>query len=253
LLPLLRRRGDLWRLQWALFESALPAVARAEWDAAVACIDEAMAVNREAGYGDYTAWFIAHRGWVERLRGRPDEAVRHGRAAVEIASRARHPWWLAAANALLATTLLETGAVGEAVALLEAGLAEADRSGTEAYRLRCLGPLAEATGRLDVVTRASELLGRVAAPSGAAWLAGADAYLGVARAWLARGEPARALDAVGPLLRAAERNHWSAVVDAAGAVAERCARHDGDGCNGTATTAFRLAGASRHDGPAQEP
>jgi DNA-binding SARP family transcriptional activator/tetratricopeptide (TPR) repeat protein len=253
LLPLLRRRGDLWRLQWALFESALPAVARAEWDAAVACIDEAMAVNREAGYGDYAAWFIAHRGWVERLRGCPDEAVRHGRAAVEIASRARHPWWLAAANALLATTLLETGAVGEAVVLLEAGLAEADRSGTEAYRLRCLGPLAEATGRLDVVTRASELLGRVAAPSGAAWLAGADAYLGVARAWLARGEPARALDAVGPLLRAAERNHWSVVIDAAGAVAERCARHDGDGCNGTATTAFRLAGASRHDLPAQEP
>ena len=226
LLPLLGRRGDLWRMQWAVFESAMPAIARGDWDCAVACIERAMAVNHEAGYGEYVAWFLAHRGWVERLRGRLDDAAHHGRAAVDVASRTDHPWWLATANALLACTLLETGAVSEAVTLLEAGLAVADRSGTEAYRLRCLGPLAQATGRLDILRQADDLLGRVRAPSGAAWLPGADAYLGVARAWLARDEPARAMAAVTPLLAAAERNDWAVVRAGAAAIARRCGRAD---------------------------
>jgi tetratricopeptide (TPR) repeat protein len=223
LLPLLRRRGDLWRLQWATFESAMPALACADWNVAVERIDDAIAVSRDTGYGAYSAWFLAHRGWIERLRGRPDDALQYGRAAVDVASRAHHPWWLAAANAFLATTLLEIGAVTEAVALLEEGLAAADRAEAEAYRLRCLGPLAEATGRLGILAQAADLLERVRTPSGAAWLAGADAYFGVARAWISHDEPARAFSAVAPLLAAAERNNWVVALADACLIAARCA------------------------------
>ena len=49
------------------------------------------------------------------------------------------------------------------------------------------GPLAEATGDPAVLARADELLRAIRVPEGCAWLLGADAYLGVARAWRAPG------------------------------------------------------------------
>jgi hypothetical protein len=87
----------------------------------------------------------------------------------------------------------------------------ADVPGAEAYLLRCLGPLAEATGDLDVLHRADTLLRSIRAPEGRAWLVGADAYLGVARAWRRAGDPGRADAIVAGFRTAAEAAGWAAL------------------------------------------
>src|SRR5207249_544104 len=94
-----------------------------------------------------------------------------------------------------ATTLLATGDArdrAEAVRLLRAGLAAADRSGAEAYRLRCIAPLAEAIGSIDLLQHADRLLSDARLPAGYAWVSGTDAYLSLGRAWVAADRPDRA-------------------------------------------------------------
>jgi hypothetical protein len=86
----------------------------------------------------------------------------------------------------------------------------ADVPGAEAYLLRCLGPLAEATGDPAVLDRADALLAAVRAPEGCAWLLGADAYLGVARAWERAGRPERAAAVRDDLRAAAGAAGWTA-------------------------------------------
>jgi DNA-binding SARP family transcriptional activator len=226
--PLLRRRGDLWRLQWTVFESALPALAAGDWDAAVSAVDSAVAVNRRSGYLAYRPWFVAHLGWIERLRGRLDEALRHGRQAVADGVSGGHPWWSATAHGFLGSTLLADGDPVGAAAVLAAGLAETERNGAEAYRLRCLGPLAEATGRPADVLRADAMLSRITAPAGQAWLLGSDAYLSVARAWLALDEPARGLAALAPLLGATRSGGWAGPLAEGLLVAGRCEAAQGE-------------------------
>nr|BFE77605.1 hypothetical protein GCM10020093_002060 [Planobispora longispora] len=141
--PLLRRLGDLWLLQWCVFESALPAAATGAWDEAAARMSEALAVNRRSGYTGYEKWYVAHLGWIARLRGRHDDAVRYGRRSLDLDA---HAWWSAAALGMHATTLIEIGETREAAAILERGLEDHTLPDAQAYRLRCLAPLAEATG-----------------------------------------------------------------------------------------------------------
>lgn len=206
--PLLRRLGHSYVLSWLTFESALVAVAAADWDTAAARIEAALEINRRNGMRAQEAWLVAHRGWVERLRGRPDEAVDLGRAAVALGRAAPHGWWSPAAHALLATTLLELGKVAEATALLTEGRAIAERSGMEAYVLRCAAPLAQATGSPDDLATADALLGGIRTPPGSAWLVGGDAYLAVSRAWRRQGDPGRARRVLAPLIGAADRYRW---------------------------------------------
>jgi DNA-binding SARP family transcriptional activator/tetratricopeptide (TPR) repeat protein len=206
--PLARRTGDLFRLHWVLFEAALAEVAAANWTAARDGIAAALDANRRSGYAAHEVWMLAHLGWVARLQGRHDEAVEHGRRAVELGDRAGHRWWRPSAHALLAGTLLERGAATEAADLLAEVVPEVRHEGVEAHLLRCLAPLAEATGDAAVLAEAEALLRRVDAPAGGAWLTGMDAYLAVARARAARDEPGRARAALRPLLVAAARTGW---------------------------------------------
>jgi DNA-binding SARP family transcriptional activator/tetratricopeptide (TPR) repeat protein len=206
--PLLRRQGDLFRLHWALFESAFSAIAAADWDAAIDRIEEAAEINRMIGYTANQPWYDAHLGWVERLRGTYDRALFYGRRAVQGAPHATHPWWNVVANTMLATTLLELGERAEAITLLEQARQAADRDGAQAYLLLCVASLAEATGSRETLDEADLLLRQIAAPAGSAWLWGANAYLAVARGWLAIDEPARARHALAPLIEAATRIPW---------------------------------------------
>ena len=82
--PLLRRLGDLFLLPWAVFESAFLAIAAANWDSAVTAIETAIELNHQAGYPHWKAWYVAHLGWLARLRGQQDEAVTLGRQAVDL-------------------------------------------------------------------------------------------------------------------------------------------------------------------------
>ncbi len=210
--PLLRRQGDLWRLQWTVFESSFPFVAAADWTAAVAQVEAALALNRRSGYVGYESWLTAHLGWLARLQGPYPDALGHGRRAIDQEASALHAWFITTAAAMLSTTLMEVGDREQAVAVLRDVPFGGAESQTEAYRLRYLAALAEATGSADALAEADRLLTAIDAPAGGAWLLGSDAYLGVARAWLAAGRPDLAADRIAPLVVAAEQQQWIPVL-----------------------------------------
>jgi predicted ATPase len=212
--PLLRRLGDLFRLQWSEFESAFLAIAAADWDRAAAAIHSALAVNRRGGYPHAAAWYVAHLGWLARLRGRDGEAVTLGRQALAMTEKLEHTWWEASACAMLGGTLILTGDRAEATELLRRGLAAAQASGLEAYVLRCAAALAAATGSPGVLGAADRLLRRAGIPAGGAWVFGYEAYLSIARAWLDQGDPQRARSVLAPLLAVAERVPWTVTLAA---------------------------------------
>lgn len=209
LAPMLRRLGDLFRLQWAEFETAFLYIASADWDKAVTAMETGIEVNRRCGYPHSMAWYLAHLGWLARLRGRDDEAMAQGQKALDIADEHENTWWQAAACAMLGTTMLLRGDRGEATRLFERGLGAAEESGMEAYLLRCAAPLAAATGSPDVLAEADRLLGQAGIPPGGAWLLGDEACLALAQAWLDHGEPERSRAIAAPLLAVADRAPWT--------------------------------------------
>src|SRR5699024_4211751 len=102
--------------------------------------------------------------------------------AVAQASPTAHPWWYATAAGVQATTLLALGRPDEAASLAAAGLAALAPQSGAAYRLRCLAPLAAATG--EGLEDADRMLDAVSAPPGRGWVLGADVYEGVAAGWV---------------------------------------------------------------------
>jgi DNA-binding SARP family transcriptional activator/tetratricopeptide (TPR) repeat protein len=213
--PLLRAQGDLWRLPWTVQESAFPALATGRWDDALARMTEALDLNRRSGYLAYEAWFVGNIGWVHRLRGDLDQALSHGRQAVELTRNSTHAWWRSAACTQLAGTLLATGDTATAIEMLTVGRGYASQEGAEAYLLSCLASLAYATGDRSILDEAMALLNTVDTPDGSAWILGVEAYVAIGRALLAHGEPALAHDTVAPLRAAAQRIGWWWVRDAA--------------------------------------
>jgi tetratricopeptide (TPR) repeat protein len=164
--PLLRQRGDLWRLQWTIHESAFPALAAGRWDEAVARITDALEINRRSGYSAYEGWFVGHLGWVHRLAGDLEQARVYGYRAIDLTRESTHAWWRSAACTQLAGTLLALGETESATELLDEGRAHASRDGAEAYLLNCLGPLADVTGDRGILETADALLATVDAPDG---------------------------------------------------------------------------------------
>ena len=215
LVPLLRRRGELFLLPWAEFEGAFLFVAAADLDQAVSAIERAMELTHQGGYPHQVAWFVAHLGWIARLRGRDEEAMTLGRRAVDLSEQHEHGWWQAATRAMLGDTLLLRGDHTGAVTLYEQGLAAARKSGMEAYLLRCAAPLAAATGSSAILAEAAGWLEQAAIPDGGAWMLGYEAYLSLAEAWLGHGEPEQARAVLAPMLAVADREPWTAALAAA--------------------------------------
>jgi DNA-binding SARP family transcriptional activator len=209
----LHRTGDLWMMQWTVFESSFVPLAAGDDATALDRIDAALEVCRRSGYTAYEPFFVAHLGWVHRLAGRLGQARSEGRRAADLADRHRHTWWSTTAASIYAGTLLACGEPAEAAAVLRPAVRAADVPGAEAYLLRCLGPLAEATGDLAVLRRADDLLRRIRVPEGCAWLLGADAYLGVARAWRRAGDAVRADAVLTDLRTAALAAGWPALAE----------------------------------------
>ena len=215
LIPLLRRLGDPFLLQWAEFESAFPAIAAADWGAATAAMESAIKVNERAGYPHCAAWYVAHQGWLARLRGRTGDAITLGRRALERAERHEVTWWQATACAFLCDTLLLAGDQARAIGLFERGLDVARQAGVEAYLLRCAAPLAAATGSRAILGEAAGLLEQASSPAGGAWMPGYEAYLSLAEAWLAHGDPEQARAVLAPMLAVADREPWLPALAAA--------------------------------------
>jgi tetratricopeptide (TPR) repeat protein len=210
--PELRRTGDLWRLQWCVFESAYPAMADADWSLAEEQMRAALEINRRSGFLAYGIWFEAHLGWLLRLAGRHDESLEVGRRAVATRVGGQHPWWRSSACLFLAGTLLEVGERAEAADLLAEGLAAAEQDGSDAYVLGCLALLADVSGDPETLAAADAMLHGVQAPDGQVWMLGAESYLAVARAWLAAGNADRAREVLAPLVAAARAQGWGQVL-----------------------------------------
>jgi DNA-binding SARP family transcriptional activator len=207
--PLLRRLGDLFRLQWATFERGFLFVAAADLDQATAAAETAIELNRQAGYARHAAWFVAHLGWLARLRGREEEAIALGRQAVELTEQHEHTWWQSSAQAMLGGTLLAAGDQAGAIKLFEHAMAAAQHAEMEAYLLRSAAPLAAATGSPAILSQAAGFLEKATMPAGTAWVLGYEAYLSVAQAWLGHDDPERARAALAPLRATAEREPWT--------------------------------------------
>lgn len=247
--PLVMRLGDVFSLQWLEFESAFLSIAAADWDGAAAAMQASIEANSRSGYPHYAAWFWAHLGWLARLRGCDEEAVNHGRQALAVAEGHPNTWWHAAACALLGGTLLATGDRSGAIEKFERGLAVAERSGVEAFVLRCAAPLAAATGSRAMLARAAELLDSAVLPDGTAWVQGDECYLSLARAWLGHDEPDRARAVLAPLLAVAERTPWIATHAAALAVDGKALLRLGHPEPGGAALAAAARLAGRHGLP----
>jgi tetratricopeptide (TPR) repeat protein len=68
--PLLRRQGDLYLLQTAVFESAFVPMAAGDWEQATAAMESAIEINRRSGYPHSAAKYVAYLGRLARLLGR---------------------------------------------------------------------------------------------------------------------------------------------------------------------------------------
>jgi tetratricopeptide (TPR) repeat protein len=216
--PLCRRTRSTLQLQWCVFERSFVPLAAGRWGEATALVEEALAISRRSGWTTFEGWFIAHLGWIARLSGRLDEAVDHGRRAVAVEGSRDHSWWQSTACALLAGSLrqLEGTYSREAVRILRQGLASADRTGAEGFRLRCLAGLADATGAPEVRAEAQLLLDGLDVPQGRHWMHGTDALTGLARAWLGAGQPGRAAAVLEPLQRVGTDTGWGPFLEASG-------------------------------------
>ena len=216
--PILRRQGLIWHLQWTVFESSFILLARAQWQPASDRIETALEINARTGYEAYQGAFRAHLGWINRSRGDWDGAIREGEHAARLARVAGHPWWVALAEVMLGWTLTEVGESRRAIEHLRAALDAAERDGSEGYMVRALSHLglalwleAETNEAESCMLNAEDLLDRVDAPPGEAFLHGAHSYFALARLRLARDEPRSAEALVRMIRDPSEKMGWAEV------------------------------------------
>jgi DNA-binding SARP family transcriptional activator/tetratricopeptide (TPR) repeat protein len=244
--PLLRRSGDLFLLQWTVFESFAIPFAKADWPRATEIVQAALELNQQSGRAAYEGWFHAHLGWIARLEGRHAEAIVLGRLALGRVGNQPYSWWNTFSKATLATTLAEAGERDEALALLSEGLQLADRGGAPAYRLRCLALLAQLTGSPEMLADADAMLASVSTPPGHAWLHGIDVYLAVATAHLDHDSVEHAERVIAPVLSAAQTTGSIPALAQASLIEAQCLSARGDVTSARGVLVNAEAIADRH-------
>ena len=152
---------------------------------------EARAVNARVGDRLFLPLIHDATGWLERSRGRYEQALAEGRTAVALAAPGGRARWSAWTHATLGWTLLDMRAAEAAVAVLERALAASELL---ADRLRAAGHLAwartlagDSTGAVTASDLAEQALAQLKAPPGGTFLFGFGAIVALARAELAAG------------------------------------------------------------------
>lgn len=219
LVKIQRQRGDLWYLQFALFQWAWVDMAAGQWDAAEHRLSEGLSVNHQIGDRGNESVFPATLAWVARARGQYGRAIELGRRAIELATEVGHSEFLSWSAQQLGWTLLEVFAFSEAVEQLERSVQTAEEAGgrIEMIRATCQLPLARWLAgyrerALEEAAAAERLLTEMTAPPGRAYLQGADGPIALATLYVAAGDPSRAIDLAGPILDAAIAAEWHEVV-----------------------------------------
>jgi predicted ATPase/class 3 adenylate cyclase len=230
-----RRRGDLWYLQWTLFQWAWVDMVSARWEAAERRFIGSLGVNRQIGDDGNESAFIATLSWIARVRGRYAEALELGRSAMEKANAAGHPEFLSWSSQQLGWSLLEMLAFEPAVEQLQLSLETAEQAGArlELIRAACLLSLAlwlagDEEKALSQADQAERLVNEVTVPEGRAYLHGADGPLALATIRAAAGDANQALAIARPILDAARRAGWNEVVARGALTCGRAAASAGD-------------------------
>ncbi len=251
-----RRRGDLWFLQWTLYESAHVPLERCEWHEAERRASEALAISERISDHPSAVLIRDTSGWIARCRGDYARALALGREAV---TRADTPQadWLGWVSAGLAAPLLDLFAGEEAMAVLERGLAAAERNRARGQIFRCLGALSLAvrlTGGDGTETRARELAERarqiaehVTTPPGRVDLWGEPAYFAIAESLLWSGDVRGAEELMQSRLQAWERSGARRSIATTARFLSRCAEARGDWATAAQMLA-RGAAAAGEDG-----
>ena len=230
-----RQRGDLWYLQWTLCESCYVPLERCDWQEAEHRVAEALSISdRMGGERNTGVLFRDTSSWIARCRGHYARSLALGREAVATADTPEADWlgWAAAG---LATPLLDLRASEEAVAVLERGLAAAERNRARGQIFRCLGALSSATrmagGETQARTlaeRAQQIAEQVTTPPGNVDFWGEQAYFAIAETHLANGDVERAEQAMQGRLQAWERSGAQRSIAITARFLARCAEARGD-------------------------
>jgi predicted ATPase/class 3 adenylate cyclase len=183
-----QRHGDLWYLQFALFQWSWVPIAAGRWDEAIARLEEARAVNRRIGDRGNEPMYAATLCWIHRSRGEYGRALAAGREAARLAQDLDHAEWIAWSEAFLGWTLQEVSALAEASRHLERGLKAADRAGAPAHAIRCASHLAwtwwlqgEPERAHTLAEQAEGLIRRITTPPGRGFVQATHGYVAVAR------------------------------------------------------------------------
>ena len=174
---------------WSLLEWSFVPAGSGRWDEALVRIDEGLAVLRQAGFHTHEAVFLETLARLRRARGDAEAALETVDEAAARARRSENLEWWAWTAATGGWTLLDLGRVDEAIERLDAGLATAHRAAAPMPAFRCAGLLAGAHARRGATAEAAaaaegaeSLMADMTFPPGGAFLYGAHAISGTARA-----------------------------------------------------------------------
>ena len=229
-----RRRGEMWYLQYAVYQSYWGPLAHGDWDTALRRLGEAEEIAEGLQDRGVLPLYLASRSWLERNRGAYGDALSLGRRALAAAEELGHLEWQTWGNYVLGRALLEVGGGVDAIPVLERALETATDGGSIAMQVRAGGFLAVAllgAGDDDGASRVAEAEGhrleQITVPDGGIFLHGADAMLAYASAIARLGSWDRARSLVDAIVEPAERGRWIELAAGAHLVRARMSLQDG--------------------------
>ena len=229
-----RRRGEMWYLQYAVYQSYWGPLAHGDWDTAIQRLDEAVAIADGLQDRGVLPLYLASRSWLERSRGSYGTALSLGSRALASAEELGHLEWQSWAHYVLGRTLLEAGGGLDAIPFLERAWETATEGGAIAMQVRAGGFLTVAllgAGDHDGATKVAEAeddrLDQITVPDGSVFLHGADAVLAFASAAAQLGMSERARVLVDSIVEPAERCRWIEVAAQGHLIRARMSVEDG--------------------------
>jgi class 3 adenylate cyclase/tetratricopeptide (TPR) repeat protein len=229
-----RRRGEMWYLQYAVYQSFWGPLAHGHWDTALQRLSEAEKIAEGLHDRGVLPLYLASRSWLERSRGSYGEALSLGRRAVASAEELGHLEWQAWGKCVVGRTLLEVGGGVDAIPVLEQALETATDCGSILLQVRAGGFLTVAllgAGDDDRASRVAEAevdrLNQISVPDGGAYLQGAEGVLALASAVARLGESDQAEALLNAIVEPAERCRWIEVAAEAHLIRARVLMQDG--------------------------
>ena len=211
-----RRHGDLWYLQFVLFEPAFASAAFGKWEEAVSRVEEALALNRRIGDRGNEPLYVSTLARLFTWSGQYDRGLTLGAEAVDMAIAVGHAEWSSWAHIDLGRALAEICALDEAAFHLEQGSSIAADAGAHLHAVRGYAQLASVEARRgnanstrEKLEEAVALIERIRTPAGHVYTLGSDAYIEAARVFAGWGQQAQAEKLLAPVIAAARQHGWA--------------------------------------------